>query len=268
MEQNAEAEGQEKVVEEVVETETVAVETEPTAEVEKTTEVIEEVVVEEPIIKTVPLAALEDERKKRQEMEVELKSIREGVDSLKSQQAPKDIFEAYERDAKGVMRDLNSEISQLATDDAYGNAPKIEQLRDMKDELRRKEFTNLQTTLNQQTTASKVAQTITQAIPDIQTKQVELTKFAIEELGWGAQELQERTNFSQGDSAAREVIRINKMYDKVHAKPQAKLVKAKPTQVEGAGKGLSKNEPNMDNLRLEAQKSGDWTEYMDAKGLL
>ena len=265
MEEQVEQEVQEQ---EIVETETVEEQTEPTSEVvEEVSE--EEVEVEEkPEPKTVPLDALQDERKKRQELERKLEEISEGVNTLKSQSPPKDIYEAYDRDSQGVVRDLNAEIKRLVGDDPYGNAAQIEQLRDLKDELRRREFTNIQSQLNQQTTASKVLSVITKEVPDFAKKVPELERFAIEELGYTPQELQKRTDFALGDDAAREVIRINKLYEKMTAKPQAKAVKPKPTKVEGPGQGVSKPEIDMNKLIQEAQKSGDWTKVFDARGLL
>ena len=190
------------------------------------------------------------------------------MNSLKSQSPPKDIYEAYDRDSNGVVRDLNAEIKRLVGDDPYGNASQIEQLRDLKDELRRREFTNIQSQLNQQTTASKVLSVITKEVPDFAKKVPELERFAIEELGYTQQELQKRTDFALGEDAAREVIRIHKLYEKMTAKPQAKTVKPKATKVEGPGQGVSKPEIDMSKLMAEAQKTGDWTKVFDARGLL
>lgn len=266
----SEEEVQQVEEQEVVETEKVEEVTEPTSEVvEEVPEPVEEEVVEEAEEpKTVPLDALQDERKKRQKLEEQLAEISENVQSLKSEKPPKDIYEAYDRDSKGVVRDLNAEIKKLSTEDAYANAAQIEQLRDLKDDLRRREFTNIQTQLNQQTTASKVLSTITREVPDFAKKVDDLTKFAIDELGYTQQELTERTDFALGDVAAREVIRINKLYEKMTAKPQKKEVKKKPTTVEDAGKGVQKSGPDMSQLMANAQKTGDWTEYFEAKGLL
>ena len=249
--------------EESFEPETVEEETEPTSEeVEQDSQPEEE-----PEPKTVPVDALVDERRKRQELERRLDEISQGVQSLQQGKPPSTLEEAYDRDPQGVMRDLNAEIKKLSEDDAYGHASQIELLRDKKDELRRREFTNLQKQLNQQTTAQKAASIVMREIPDFNKRSQELTRFAAEELGY-TQEDFERTNFVNGESAAREILRVNRLYEKFHAKPEKKKGKPKPTQVEGAGKGVQKTEPSLQSLLEKARETGDWTEYFDAKGLL
>lgn len=242
-------------------------ETEPTSEDEiSEPEVEEEEIIPEP--KTVPIDALQDERRKRQELERKLDGLEKGMDSLKDKAQPKDIFEAYDRDSSGVMRDLNSEIQKLSSDNAYENAPQIERLRDLKDDLRKREFTNLQQNLNRQTEAQKVLSEIVREIPDFQKKTETLTEFAIEELGYTKEELIKKTDFALGEDARREVTRINRLYEKFNAKPEKKVVKQRPTSVESGGKGVQKTEPNLQQLLERATETGNWEEYFEAKGLL
>ena len=255
---------------EAVETETVEEETEPTAEVEEAVEEeVEEVVVEP---KMVPLAALEDERKKRQLLEETVQGIRNDVDSQKSQTPPKTLEEAYDRDPKGVMSDLTAEIRRLRTEDRFENADRIDELADRKDELRQRGanavVADATKQLNQQSSVQKVLSIVTREIPDFNQKLPALEEFAVKELDYTLDEFRARTAPEQGDMAAREFIRVNKLFNRLNAKPQAKVVKAKPTSVEGAGKGVAPQAVSIDSLMEKAKKSGDWTEYFDAKGLL
>jgi hypothetical protein len=262
------------VEEEAVETEMVEEQTEPTAEVEEAVEeqeeeVVEEVAEEEPTM--VPLASLKDERGKRQALEDELRGYKDGVAAVKTQQpeqAPKTLEEAFDRDPEGVVRDLNLEIRRLRDEDPHGNANDIDTLLDRKADLRNREFHNIQNQLNQQTATQKVLSTVTREIPDFNQKIKALQDFALNELDYTNEELTERIAPHNGDAAAREILRINKLYERFNAKPQAKVVKAKATKVEGAGKGVTNTGPDLNSLKDQAMKSGDWTDYMDAKGLL
>jgi hypothetical protein len=269
----AEEEVEVQEVEEAVETEMVEEQTETTAEVEEAAEeqeeVVEEVVEEEPTM--VPVAALKDERGKRQALEDELKGYKDGVAAVQKQQpeaAPATLEEAFDRDPKGVVRDLNLEIRRLRDEDGIGNANDIDTLLDRKADLRNREFQNLQQQMNQQTSVQKVLATVTREIPDFNAKLPILEAFAVQELDYTLEEFRQRTAPEHGDMAAKEFIRVNKLYDRLNAKPQAKVVKAKATKVEGAGKGVSSAGPDLNTLKEQAMSSGDWTNYFDAMGML
>ena len=74
-------------------------------------------------------------------------------------------------------------------------------------------------------------------------------------------------SFGNGDAAVREVARINKLYERFHAKPEKKVVKKKPTEVEGAGKGIKKADVSREELMARAKETGDWAGYMEQLGL-
>lgn len=255
--------------------ETVEEETVPTTDETESEEVDEEVETEESDDevrdgKTVPLSALEDERRKRQEYERQLKEIQDGLNEVKSkvpQQAPKDIFEAFDRDPKGVTRDLNARIKQLRAEDPIGYADEIDSLQDLKSDLRMREVQNIQTQLQKQTKTSEVLQKINTVIPGFNSKVGVLEEFAINELGYTREDLIRATNFDNGDAAVREVARINKLYERFHAKPEKKVVKKKPTDVEGAGKGIKKADVSRDELMSKAKETGNWAAYFEAIGL-
>lgn len=257
-------------VEETVEEETV-----PTTDETESEEVDEEVVEEsdeevETDRKTVPLTALEDERRKRQEYERQLKELQEGLNEVKGkvpQEAPKDIFEAFDRDPKGVTRDLNARIKQLRAEDPIGYADEIDSLQDLKSDLRVREVQNIQKQLQKQTKTSEVLQKINSVVPDFNSKVGVLEEFAIKELGYTREDLIRATNFDNGDAAVREVARINKLYERFHAKPEKKVVKKKPTEVEGAGKGIKKADVSREELMARAKETGDWAGYMEQLGL-
>ena len=232
---------------------------------------------DEDLGKTVPVKAVIEERKKRQELEAQLQAVQQRQDEmLRAIQAnqpvtpPKDVYEAYDRDPQGVVRDLNAEIKRLVAEDPYGQADKIEGLRDLKDELRRREVSNITQTLSQQTQAQQVLGAIHQAIPDFANRFQPLCKFACDELGYDPQELAQAVDVRRGEAAVREWKRIDKMFQKMNATPTTKEARPRATPVEPAGRGIPKSQPNHNAIFERAKQTGstqDWAAYLEAKGL-
>ncbi len=168
-------------------------------------EVVEEVIEEVVIPKTVPLAALEDERRKRQEAEAKLAARPQGAAPVKSME------DYYEENPAGTISYINNEIARLQNEDPYGNALQVEQLRDMKIEL--KEKTATRTMARQNEYAGK----ITAAIPDFLTVKPALEKFAIEALGYTYEDLGRMTDPRiVGENAALNTMKlIKKQYDMI-----------------------------------------------------
>lgn len=231
--------------------------------------------------KTVPLKAVVEERKKRQELEKQLKALADGQEALRKAvtpaQKPKDIYEAFDQDSDGVLRDLNGELKKLVSEDPYGNAEKIEQLRDLKDELRRREVTKLTNQLSQQSQAQQVIADVKAACPDIEQlvapidgyENGKLIKFAVEELGYAPEDVEE-LDPRRGMSAARKVKALYKMYKTANPEPQKKEVRPKPAAVEPPGQGIPKQQVNLNKLFEQAKRTGsadDWAAYLEAKGL-
>lgn len=261
---------------EEVQVEQVEEETEPTSE-----EPEQEEPVEEEEEKKVPLKAVMEERKKRQEYEERLKRQEEEIQALKQtlpKPPPKDVYEAYDQDSNGVIASLNNEIDKLVADDPYGHASRIEKLRDLKAELRNREVQKITQHLSQQTEAAKVIAEVKAACPDIDELIAPqgdepvgpLVRFAVEQLGYTQEDLQELEPH-RGMSAARKAKALYKAYKLAHPTPEKKEAKPRPTPVEQAGRGIPKQAVNADALFERAKRSGkndDWAEYFIAKGLV
>jgi hypothetical protein len=244
-------------------------------EVEETTssEVAEEVseVVEEEDTK-VPLKALVEERRKRQEYEAKLKEIEEKVNAQTPKEPPT-IEQLYETDPQGTTSRINAEIARLQNDDPFGNAEAIERLRDLKIELRETSIINKQ---NGQTKALQEQQAfvneLTAAIPDLPKKTQALTEFAMTEMGMTDEALQRLSNPQLvGKEAAKAFITmVNKQYEQKQAATsvRSKAVQPKPTSVESPGTGSRQSAENIGNLKAEAIRSGDWSRYLAATGVL
>jgi hypothetical protein len=140
-----------------------------TPPVEEVAEVVEPKVEPEKVEKVVPLAALEDERRKRQDAEARL-AERE----VKPTAPAKTMEEYYEADPQATIAYINNEIAKLQNDDPFGSALQVEQLRDLKIEL--KEKVSSKTMKRQNEYAAK----ITAAIPDFLEVKPALEKFATE----------------------------------------------------------------------------------------
>lgn len=243
--------------EETTTEETAAEETVPATTEEETTTTEE---VEEPEEVKVPLKALQEERRKRQALEAQLKAAE---NKPKGQETIEDMFI---RDPAGTLTSINAEIKRLAEEDPYGNAAQIETLRDLKTDLRERGQSH------QQAQAQEFVKELNTIIPDFMSKQRALTKFAVEELGYDMDELSESTNPQVvGKRSALATIRvIAKQYEKATAAKTVKQkeVATKPTAVEAPGTGAKPSAESIDRLMEEARETGDWSKYLDARGLL
>jgi len=211
------------------------------------------------------------ERKKRQETEAKLERIQETLESLenavKGSQQPATIEEAYERDQKGVIDNINASIANA---DAEGNTLEVERLRDLKEDLRQKLRQKQESKQQITTKQTEIAAQLFSNVPDFGPEKAKLlTAFAIKNLEYTDKELSEKCNINKyGLEAVREIVRINKLYEKTKI-PDAALKKKvkKPTTVEKGGKGAPKTKTNVQALVKEARKTGDWQSVLEARGL-
>ena len=198
------------------------------------------------------------------EIRKELDRIRTEFEAAKPKPQPKDIYEAYDQDPDGVMNYVNTAIKELAEDGTAQSIAKIEELRDLKEQFRERKLVSLQSQQTKQQEVVKVLAAITDAVPDISTKQVALRDFALNIMGMTQQELAEATDpMVSGMNAAIVVKRINHLYDQFNAGKTAKqkLVKPAPTVVEQPGHGYEPKQPTLTDKKRDAIASGNFRDF-------
>lgn len=253
-----------ETVEETVETEEATTATETTTEAPETAD---EPAEEET---KVPLKALQEERRKRQEYEARLKEVEE---KIKPTAEPPTIESLYLQDPQGVTSRINLEIAKLQNDDPYGNAEAIERLRDLKIELRETGINHRRAAETQQVhEMQSFVNDIARAVPDFQNKVQVLTEFATNDLGLSDVAISQLSNPAiVGKEAAKDfIVHVAKQYEakQAAATVKQKAVQPKPTTVEAPGTGSKPSAENLGNLFEEAKRTGNWDKYLDAKGVL
>lgn len=163
---------------------------------------------------TVPLAALEDERRKRQDLEAENARLKGSVKPPETASPVKSIEDYYLEDPKGTTEYINGEIARLQNEDPYTNALQVEKLRDLKLELREK------VAVRGAEKAEEYARKVSAIIPDMVTAAPILTKFAVEQLGYSMDDLARVTTPQiVGEKAALATLSlIKRQYDLVTGK--------------------------------------------------
>lgn len=194
----------------------------------------------------------------------ELEEVKQAIESAKPKEQPKDIYEAYDQDPKGVLEYVDGEIGRLIQEGAADNAIQIEQLRNLKDQFRDRELQKLRSQSTQASQVHQAMQEIRKQVPDIAQKEQALAKFAIEVMGYTPEELAQVTNPAIGMSAVQAIARINRTYDRFNAgrTVQTKKEKPKPTQVETPGRGFEPKQTNpLEDLKKNAIKTGNFRDY-------
>lgn len=195
------------------------------------------------------------------EIRKELDRVRQELEASKPKAQPRDIYEAFDQDPQNVVSYINNEIKALVANDPIANAVQIEQLRDLKDELRTRELQRIQETSTKKAEVDGYIQQIAKIVPDIAAKQHALVKFAVEVMGYSPEELNYETNPGLvGERAVKTVARINQAYDRFNAGRtiKQKEVKPTPTKVEPAGKGFERETMNSRELLENAKRTGNW----------
>jgi hypothetical protein len=225
-----------------------------TPPVEEVAEVVEPKVEPEKVEKVVPLAALEDERRKRQDAEARL-AERE----VKPAAPAKTMEEYYEADPQATIAYINNEIAKLQNDDPFGSALQVEQLRDLKIEL--KEKVSSKTMKRQNEYAAK----ITAAIPDFLEVKPALEKFATENLGYSYEDLGRMTDPRVvGENALNTMKLIKRQFDMVSGRTPVKRESQAPEPLPNKlGGGHSPAEPDPANMSIEQWMAWDKQRTLD-----
>lgn len=212
--------------------------------------------------------------RKSQELSEKLKTLddwRREREESKAKTPPQTIEEAYDRDPEGVTRWIKSEISRLVNEDAYTNAAQIENLRNQQTDLIRREVKQTREREAQQAKAAAYRDDIVSVLNSAKVDGNTLAKFAIEELGYSAEELEYETNPMQtGAKAVKAVERIARLYSKLNPKATAetKAVRPTPTKGQPPGSGMApKQNVDLSKLLEKANETGDYSAYYRAKGL-
>lgn len=252
-----------------------AVETETTGETQERTDAVEEVETEATPAtdegKTVPLKALQEERRKRQEYEAKIAELEMAKTPHKQEATQSQSLEEwYEADPQAATYAINQEIARLQVDDPYNpqTLAQIEYLRDKKIELAKTVDTRVQTrNMELYNDAKKL-------VPDYETKKEQLFDFATTSLGFSQEDLFRMTNPNiVGKSAALNMLKvINSQYDSANAVKTVNQKKAttQATKVEkpGDGSNMEAATPSLSKLKEAARATGDWTAYLEGIGAI
>lgn len=168
----------------------------------------------------------------------ELKELKDSFEAAKPPKQPETLEEAYDANPQEVTQYIDGELAKLINEDAAKNAVDIEQLRNLKQTLAFREINTLRDQRQSQARSQQVMQKMISAVPDLETKQGALAKFAIEVLNYTSEELASATNPSvSGEAAVRTVSRINAAYEKFNASNSvhSKQKQKQPTKVEAPG---------------------------------
>lgn len=196
----------------------------------------------------------------------ELEDFKRQYEESKPKPQPSTIEEAYDQNPKEVIGYIDGEIQRLIQEDASANLAQIEQLRTVKQDLSFREVNSLRSQAQTQQQTQAVMQKMMQAVPDLQTKQADLAKFAKDMLGYTDEELRQATSPAvAGEAAIRNVMRINSAYEKINAGKtvQTKQKQKKPTKVEQPGQSYTpKTTSKQAELKSKAVKGEvPWSEY-------
>lgn len=237
---------------------------EPTEETAEETEV--PATPEEGTDVKVPLKALQEEKRKRQEYEAKLKEIEERLNAVPQPKQEQSLEDIYAADPQGTTSRINAEIARLQNDDPFQNAEQIERLRDLKIELREK------VQVRQVTSEKQFVAELQREVPDLQAKSDEYTKFALEQLGYDRETLATLTNPSivGGKAAIKFVKAVATQYARANATQtiKAKSVQAQPTKTETPGSGSPPSNNELAEAWKTAEATGNFTDYLVKAGLV
>jgi hypothetical protein len=207
------------------------------------------------------------ERKKRQAAEEKLDKLQESLNQLQetvtSSQQPRTLEDAYERDPKGVTDNINANIAEAVNN---SDTLEAERLRDLKEDLRSKSQQKQNNNQKSQQRQTEISTALFSNIPDWSAEKAKtLTDFAVGELEYTDADLTEKTSIEKhGVEAIKEIVRINKLYEKSQIPSKAKKKKVKKaTSVEKSGKSGKKAVSDAKALIKNARKSGSVEDWMD-----
>jgi hypothetical protein len=192
--------------------------------------------------------------------------------------APRNLDEAFQQDPQNFMQSLDDKVmeltakaSELSENDPF-EAVKVQaqvlKLQNIKNDYTRKiEQLRVQSFQAEQL-RQQYLHTIN-SIPNFEQKQHDLTRFAVNELGYTNEELAMLSDPRyNGQLASKFVLSINRAYDKFHG-AERKEVKKTPQpllKTSGASPQPMQENANRRALFSEAQRTGDWTKVIQAMG--
>jgi hypothetical protein len=215
--------------------------------------------------------------KKISELTKELTTFKAEKDQQRSAAPPATLEEAYDRDPRGVINYLNSQIDHLMSEDPFApqNVKEAEKLRRIKDELRDRSFSQAQDTGRQKETALKIWNRMLEVSP--KTEHAEIERYAVNVLGYDPEELGNDTNpMTAGEGALKTLRLIKASYDQYkrttstaggQSNIRSKEVRNPTTMEEGAPTRGRAPVVNMQDLIKQATETGDWSPVFRAKGL-
>ena len=196
------------------------------------------------------------------ELKRELGEIRNLIKESAPKPEPKDIYEAYDQDPQKTMDFVNGRIKEMINQGA--DIHEIEKVREVREQLRERRVLKMQEQATGNSSMQQSVNALLRAVPDIETKQVELRDFAINFMGMTPEEVQYETSIqSRGMDAVKMIARINAAYEKVNAGKRAKAkAKAKTTKVEKPGAGFQSQPTTTErDLFKKGAKTGQWRDY-------
>ena len=218
-----------------------------------------------PVEKTVPLKAVQEERRKRQELERE-------VAQLRQQQAPPPPVEIKRPkvDDFSDYDDYSIALSQYAY-----QVERAKEIRHNQEQQEQREQAKFQAKLDKATKAAtdkyddfiEVSDTVILPLQTLKAMfEDDLGTELIYYLGKNPDELERL----QGFSLARQVKELGRLETKLSAKianPKSKEVK-KATEVESSGQGFPKARTDISKILEKAKATGNWAAYLEATGNL
>lgn len=217
--------------------------------------------------KTVPVKALEDERRKRQDLETKYKDLETRVKAQESVPPPKKQPETLEE-----LFDVNPEQALAYVDQQIRAAQgeydegKVAQWVQAKTDLVARGLINQQRQTSKGERVSRINVEILKAVPDFEAKRPELVKLARD---FGLNDDESEQIFTPevvGESAARMAKMMDKVYSIVNAGKSAKGKEVKtPPRTEPAGTGGFSNNSQNSKLLDRAKETGstdDWARLL------
>ena len=204
------------------------------------------------------------------ELRKELQALKESVEKVLPKPKPKDIYEAYDQDPTGTDNFINAKIEEAIQ---AQDPVELERMKEYRERLRiykqEKAMQAKQNAPPSDLEIQKVAAKLVQAVPNIAEIQTNLRDYALQVMGYEADELAELTDLKRGTAAIREIQRIKNAWDKHTAarRAQAKAKKKRPAPVEKPGGGFKQNETTLKDLKQRAIKTGskkDWLQVFEA----
>lgn len=251
-----------EVVEEPVAEEPEVQEVEPAEELEG------EEVAETPAApeeRKVPLKALEEERRKRQEFEARVKALEEKQTAPPPKQ-PTTIEEHFDANPQGVLSWIDQQITakEAELDDAA-----VRQLERTKINLLQRQVFMSTQRQEVQRRSEQVRREMLKVAPELETNEAAL-KATAKEMGYNDTDLENIFNPEVvGDFAVRALTAVKKFHDMKNAGKTLKTKEVKqPTKVESAGNGIpTKTAPDDASLKAQvARGEMSWGEYLTKAG--